>query len=138
MSKSLVAVVISVAAPLASGQPLRDYRCVVERVATANEPSGSQLEQLQKRYIGKEFTVERRTGLMVGALKNAYITKPQVVDLGSEDNSFKVVTVLRKEEGAGRGSNVYTLVINEYARSSKKVFVFLENDEAYFGTCIHF
>jgi hypothetical protein len=119
-------------------QVLRDYHCTIERVAIAQDPATSSLAFQEKNYLKREFTVERRSGLMVGALKNSFLTKPQVIDLGSNDNSYKVVTTLRREQGAGASSNVYTLVVNEYEKAEKKPFVFLENDYLYFGHCIHF
>ena len=119
-------------------QSYRDYRCRIERVATAAPAPNTSLDLQEKTYIGKEFTVERRTGLMAGAIKNSYVTKPQVVDPGSADNSYKVVTMMRRDQGIGSGSNVYTLVVNEYEKAEKKSFLFLENDNAYFGTCVHF
>ncbi len=76
--------------------------------------------------------------MMVGALKNAYITKPEVIDAGSDENSYKVVTILRTEQGIGRGANAYMLVINEYKKVAAKPFTFVQNDEVYFGTCVHF
>ena len=92
----------------------------------------------EKELLGKEFTVDRRTGLMVGILKNSYYTKPQVIDRGSSGNSFKVINSMRIEEGLGRGSMIYALTINEYESSDKKAFVFLENAVVYMGTCEHF
>ena len=122
----------------AVSQTMRDYRCKIERVANAEAPPNSKLAFQEKNYIGREFTVERRTGLMAGALKNAYITKPEVIDIGSEGNSYKVVNALRLEQGAGRGTNVYMLVVQEYVKGTEKPFVFADNDEVYFGKCIHF
>jgi hypothetical protein len=124
--------------PRVDAQILRDYRCKIERVATAEPPPNSQLDFQAKNYVGKEFTVERRTGMMAGTLKNSYITKPEVIDYGSDENSYKVVTTLRKEQGVGRGSNAYVLVVNEYKKGAAKSFTFVENDEVYFGTCVHF
>lgn len=104
---------------------------------TPNTPQ-QVLHRAEQEYIGKQFTVERRSGLMVGVLKNSYITKPVVIDMGSAENSYKVVTTLRREEGVGYGSNIYALIINEYENSPKKAFVFMENDEVYIGQCVHF
>jgi hypothetical protein len=115
-----------------------DYRCTIERVAHSHANAASQLEFLKKTYVGRQFTVERRTGLMAGALKNSFVTSPQVVDVGSKDNSFKVVTTLRLDQGAGRGSNVYALVVDEFVEGPSKPFVFLENEVVYFGNCEHF
>ena len=75
---------------------------------------------------------------MAGALKNSYATKPQVIDSGSKDNAFKVVTTMRIEQGAGVGSNIYALTINEYDKSPKKPFIFLDNDVVFIGACEHF
>ena len=113
-----------------------DYRCVIERIAVANEDRRS--IEFRETYIGQEFTVERRTGLMAGALKNSYATEPQVIDMGSAENSYKVVTTMRLEEGAGAGTNAYLLTVNEFADGREKPFMFAQNDVAYFGTCVHF
>lgn len=75
---------------------------------------------------------------MAGILKNSYATRPVVIDLGSVENSYKVVTTMRRQEGAGAGSNIYALTINEFDKSSKKGFIFLENDVVYLGSCEHF
>jgi hypothetical protein len=123
---------------VAEAQELRDYRCTIERVDSAAAGAKPSFEFQQKNYVGKDFTVERRTGLMAGAFKNSYLTKPQVVDLGSADNAYKVVTTLRRDQGAGVGSNVYALVINEYEKAQIKPFLFMENNDVYFGTCVHF
>ena len=121
-----------------SAQADSDYQCTIERVSTAEAVPNQTLQFNETSYIGKQFSVERKTGYMVGALKNSYATKPQVIDYGSKENSFKAVTVMRIEEGAGKGSTIYALTINEFSKSPKKPFVFLNNDVVFFGTCEHF
>ena len=115
-----------------------DYRCLVDRRMAAGQETSAVRKMHDKEYLGKEFTVERRTGLMAGVLKNSYFTKPQVIDSGSRDNAFKVINSMRLEEGLGSGTNIYALTINEYESSDKKAFVFLANDVVYLGTCKHF
>jgi hypothetical protein len=115
-----------------------DYRCVIERVHGAAIDSDPVITQERTNYVGKEFTVDRRFGTMFGILKNSYFTKPQVIDPGSKDNSFKVVTTMRVDQGLGAGSAVYALVINEYVEPVKKPFVFLAGDVVYYGNCAHF
>ena len=115
-----------------------DYHCTIQKIATAETTPNTTLEFNEKNYIGKQFSVERKTGLMAGALKNSYTTKPQVIDSGSKDNAFKVVTTMRIEQGAGAGSNIYALTIKEYDTSQKKPFIFLKNDVVFFGACEHF
>lgn len=109
-----------------------DFRCTIESTVAAKE------KPINRIFIGKQFTVERRTGLMAGALKNSYVTDPQVIDYGSSENSFKAVATMRKDQGAGVGSSIYALTINEYDDSDRKPFIFLQNDEAFLGWCEHF
>lgn len=115
----------------------QDYKCVIEKYMQPGLPQDKQ-EYWERLFKGKEFTVDRRTGIMAGTIKNSYTTRPQIIDPGSKDNSFKVVTTLRREQGVGIGSNVFTLVINEFESTPKKPFVFLENISIYIGTCAHF
>jgi hypothetical protein len=49
-----------------------------------------------------------------------------------------MVATMRKEEGAGAGSNIYALTILEYEHAEKKPFVFLDNEVVFFGGCEHF
>jgi hypothetical protein len=121
-----------------NAQPLRDYRCTIERVTGADMDRTDAIQSRARLYVGREFTADRRTGLMAGALKNSYVTRPEVIDYGSSENSFKVVTTLRLEQGAGRGTNVYLLVVNEYKAGPKKPFLFVDNDQVYSGNCVHF
>jgi predicted small secreted protein len=115
-----------------------DYICTIERLSLAQGDSGKVYENYSNIYIGKKFTIERYTGLMAGTLKNSYITKPQVIDYGSSENSYKVVTTMKLNEGLGSGSNINALTVNEYEEDSKKSFVYLMNDWVYFGHCVHF
>ncbi|MCE5181253.1 MAG: hypothetical protein LLG15_05585 [Betaproteobacteria bacterium] len=115
-----------------------DYRCTVERIYDADGEKSQLIEGQRKLYMGKEFTVDRRSGVMIGALKNSYITEPVMVDRGSKDNSFKAVTTMHRDQGVGAGSTVSTLVVKEYAESPQKPFAFLSDDTVYFGSCVHF
>jgi hypothetical protein len=73
---------------------------------------------------------------MSGPLRNNYAAEPTVIDPGSRDNSFKVVSFLRPNE-VGPGSVVYTLVVNEYTDGPKKPFAFMSSDVVHFGACWH-
>lgn len=115
-----------------------NYRCIVERVSSASGDSGNSYQFYVDNYVGKVFTVDRASGVMVGALKNSYVTAPQVIDLGSSENAYKVVTTMRIDQGAGAGSNIYALTIEEFESGPQKPFVFLENGNVFFGQCEHF
>lgn len=115
-----------------------DYKCKIERISLASGDQGNSYDMYVKNYVGEEFTVLRSSGLMAGPLKNSYVTTPKVIDFGSTENSHKVVTTMTKEQGAGAGSNIYTLIVLEYEKGPNKPFVFLENDVVFFGICSHF
>lgn len=115
-----------------------DFRCKISTVvAAAHLPTQSQAF-LNTTYVGKEFTLERRTGQMAGVLKVLSPVNPQIIDPGDKNNSFKMVATMRREQGQGAASAVYTLVINTFEESAVKPFLFTNNAEAYIGTCTAF
>lgn len=115
-----------------------DYRCKIERIHAADGETDPILLQERKLKVGREFTIDRATGVMAGSLKNSFATRPQVIDRGSKDNAFKAVTTMRVDQGIGEGSAIYALVVNEYIDAAKKPFVFMSGDIVYFGECTHF
>ena len=115
-----------------------DYKCVVQRVSSASGDSGNSYQFYVDSYVGREFSVDRTSGVMAGALKNSYVTDPQVIDFGSSENSYKVVATMRIDQGAGAGSNIFALTIEEFESGPKKPFVFLMNANVFFGQCEHF
>ena len=116
----------------------RDYDCIIERVSSASGDSGNSHQFYVDNYVGRKFTVDRFSGVMAGALKNSYVTEPEVIDFGSSENSYKVIATMRVDQGAGAGSSVYALTIEEFESSTEKPFVFLMNATVFFGKCKHF
>lgn len=112
---------------------LEDYKCKVAS-AFQVDTNGKRIENVLAPMVGSEFTVDRSTGLMVGSLKNSYVTSPKILDLGSSENAFKVITVMKND----LTSNVYVLVVEEYIEDVNKPFVFTNNSDVYYGTCTHF
>ena len=116
----------------------RDYRCTIDRVSVADGDNGPIYQEAHKYYVGKQFSVERKSGVMSGILKNSFVTRPQVIDMGGvKQNSYKVVQAMKINEGAGYGTNISALNISEFVESPKKPFVFLWNDTVWFGQCEH-
>lgn len=128
------------ALPLHAGYaaPLPDYKCKIESVYGSASGTPTVLEYLRKSKVGREFTVDRPSGKMIGALKNSFATEPVVIDFGTDGNAYKAVTTMTIEQGLGAGSSIYALVVNEYDERAKKPFVFLDGDTVYFGACIYF
>jgi hypothetical protein len=112
---------------------LEDYKCTINNAVTVDS-NGNLKEIGDKTVIDKMFTVNRRTGDMVGPIKNNYETQPNVLDYGSTENSFKAVTLMKNDIT----TNVYVLTIEEFAENPKKPFVFLSNSDVFYGTCEHF
>ena len=115
-----------------------DYRCKIERIESAQGENSATLQFERKNHLGKDFSVDRRTGITAGALKNAGATNPVVIDRGSSENAFRAVTTMRIDQGAGAGSLAILLVINEFEDTDRKPFVFVDGTTVYFGGCVHF
>ena len=122
----------------ATANAAEDYRCHIDRVALIGGDSGPRYKMYVDEFVGREFTVSRPSGDMAGALTNAYSRKPEVVDYGGEGNSYKVVTVMNRSEGAGAGSYVSVLTVQEYVESPKKPFGYFNHDGVFLGYCEHF
>ena len=122
---------VGIAADSRAGE---DYRCTIERYSSAEGDSAPTYKMLQGSFVGKQFTVDRSSGITVGALKNSVDSKPQVVDRGSKDNSFKVVSAASADEFLP-GSIVSALNVMEFVAGGKKPFNFMINDGVFFGTC---
>jgi hypothetical protein len=110
-----------------------DYKCSISGAFQVNA-AGVQVAHVLKNFTGRQFTVERSSGVMTGSLKNMYVTKPVVIDRGSKENSFKVITTMKNDIT----SNIYTLTIDEWVEGKRKPFVFLNNSDVYYGSCVHF
>jgi hypothetical protein len=134
--------IAAITASLLAFSPLvlaaQDFRCRVTSVVSAPQLTPQAQDLLDRSYLGKEFTVERRTGQMTGALKVLSPVPAQVIDYGSNDNSFKMVATMRKDQGAGAGTAVYSLVINTFDNPQAMPFLFTNNATAYVGTCTSF
>ena len=116
----------------------QDFRCKVDQVLSAAPLNPQAQTFLNQTYVGKEFTVERRTGQMAGVLKVLSPVASQVIDLGDQANGFKMVATMRREQGLGASSAVYMLVINTFDDAPRKPFMFTNNGTAYVGSCTTF
>lgn len=123
---------------VAQSQDWQDFKCTISAVISAPKLPPAQEAFLNSTYVGKEFTVERQSGRMAGALKVLSPVAPQVIDPGDKDNGFKMVATMRREQGAGHGTAIYSLAINTFDDAPAKPFLFTNNATAYVGTCLPF
>lgn len=112
-----------------------DYVCTIEKEPSAFQLKRSDQEFAGDLHVGQKFTVQRTTGIMDGALKNAFTNQPNVVDPGSRDDAFKVITT---EPMATGGVNIFVLVIKEYEKTPTKDFIFINVDALYTGVCEYY
>lgn len=117
-----------------ASQTGNDYRCTIERFSQAQGDSGPTFKLLSEGFVGKQFTVDRMSGITVGALKNSTDSQPTVIDRGDRENSFKVVSMLSADRGMP-GTTVTALNVMEFVEGSRKPFNFMINDGVFFGTC---
>ncbi|MCU7250821.1 hypothetical protein [Pseudomonas koreensis] len=114
-----------------------DYICTIERFSQAMGDVGPAYQLLKDEYVGRQFTVDRSSGVTIGALKNAVDSKPKIIDSGSSDNSFKVISAVPASQYY-RGTLVTALNVMVFVEGEKKPFSYMINDAVYFGTCVSF
>lgn len=119
----------------ASANAAPDYRCIIEKRISASPELPAIQSAQEKAHIGKHFSVEKKTGIVSGALKNAFLEEPQIIDDGSSGQAYKVVSTIRPGESDVYGPGIYALIIDESANAAQKPFVFMENGVVYFGQC---
>ena len=114
-----------------------DYLCTIERFSQAEGDFGPIYKIVTDGLLGKQFTIDRATGITVGALKNSTDSIPTVIDPGDSENSFKVMSSVGVDRGM-RGTTLTALNVLEHLPGKKKPFVYLINDGVFFGTCESF
>jgi hypothetical protein len=114
----------------------QEYECEIKTVAIADLTNEKVLSFLKKSYIGKKFKVDVDTAKISGTFNSNPFTKPQIIDKGSKENSFKLIQTMKLKEGLGKGSTIQALTISEYFESNEKPFIFLNTSEVFIGTCI--
>lgn len=114
------------------------YKCTVQRFAAASKDDAHWAAGI----VGTDFVVARNTGVIVGGiLNNSMGARPIVVDHGSPESAFKVVTMSGPLiDQKGPGSYVQLLEVEEQVGGMTKPFMFVDTYEggAYFGTCVYF
>ena len=106
-----------------------DFKCTIkDAVNLESDGSLNHRSHLVEWYIGKEFTVNRSTGVITGArLNNSMSGKmPTVYDYLPEENGYKAVTLYKPN------NTIDYLQINQYVESEEKPFFY----KGAFGTMV--
>jgi hypothetical protein len=114
-----------------------DFKCkVLDSVKLEESGRLSSSSKIAKQELGKEFTVNRLTGVMSGSgfVNNMSGTKPNVYNyIKSEGNSYSVITIYKPNY------TVDHLTINEWVESAKKPFFYMGAwGEKISGICEYF
>lgn len=124
-----------VCATPAWAQSAEHYRCTIKEVWAQNMRDGTlhPLEGLAGIMVGEEFMVDRDTGrILHDALMNCSIfDEPEVLDPGSDEQSFKVITIYRPSV------TIDLLTVSEYAAGDEKPFRYWDSNTLYTGICTH-
>ena len=81
-------------------------------------------------YSGATFVIDRQTGRMLGKPKNYNGNdQPEVIDRGSKEQSLKVITTY------GPNVTIDYLIVEVYADTLAKPFMFISSSTIYTGLC---
>ena len=94
------------------------------------------LEAGIKLYVGRTFHVDRATGTVLGrVLSNSSYATRTVIDPGSEEQSFKLISISAEVGGTDGGHNAAYLEIKEFESGYLKPFILVNNGRVLTGTC---
>ncbi len=110
-----------------------DLRCkVAGAISISADGMLRRTDRLSDAYLGKRFSVDRQSGLMVGEIanSNAYVG-PEVIDPGSDEDSFSVITVYAPDKAVRR------LTVQVFVEAPEKPFLFRAGSDHFLsGTCL--
>jgi len=98
-----------------------DFKCTIkDAVHLEDNGTLNHKSDIVTGYLGKEFTVNRKTGLITGAGINNSMSgqMPTVYDYLPQENGYKAVTLYKPN------NTVDYLQINQYSENKEKPFFF--------------
>lgn len=112
------------------------YDCVIERTYSLSE-TGEMLAYKNQIWAGDKFTIDKTTGRATGTIKNFNLTQygnfqPMLVDAGSDDQYFKVVTLYGSDK-----PSIQTIRVQEWSDNKEKPFYVAHGGTINTGLCIN-
>jgi hypothetical protein len=106
------------------------YKCNVTHTAGLTDTGGLAETNYSKLRLGNEFVVDRDTGRINGGLSNNNaFGQPKVLDYGSHEQAFKVVTIYKPM------TTLAYLYIEEFNENREKPFMFIDGQNIFSGVC---
>ncbi|WP_040661606.1 hypothetical protein [Neptuniibacter caesariensis] len=98
--------------------------------------SSGSLESGNQLYVGSKFNVEKRTGVVsgTGVGNSSYPTK-QVIDVGSEEQSYQLIWISREVIGIKGAHNSVYLRVQENHEGMNKPFIMNMGSKTLTGIC---
>lgn len=107
------------------------YKCAVSQTGDLQDSGEISESNFTRLSNGNEFVVDKGTGRIKGGLSNDNaFGQPQVLDYGSSEQAFKVLTVFKPN------ITINYLYIQEFNESEEKPFMFVSGSEIYSGKCV--
>lgn len=106
------------------------FKCIIKDTVSPDSSGRLVEDAFYKGFQGREFTVDRKTGRMIGALKNhEYYGEPKIINTGSEKKAFRVVTEYRPSV------KFEYLTVETYEDNEFLPFLFVSSSTIMSGTC---
>ena len=90
----------------------------------------------RKIYLGQQFNVERKTGVVLGAgVSNSSYPTRTVIDVGGKQQAYKLIWTSKEVAGTNGGRNAVYLSVEEYNESDVKPFSMIVGSQVLSGVC---
>jgi hypothetical protein len=119
MIKKILFLTFLLSFSLSAKADLNSYVCEIKQVIEVND-NGLMVKHvgIYKDFIGKKFTIDRVSGVMIGdAFATTYDKTITVIDKGSKDNAYKAIVT-------SNPPNIWVkyIVVNEFHSTKIKSF----------------
>ncbi len=106
------------------------FKCTIKETVSPGNSGKLVEDEFYRGFEGREFTVDRKTGRMIGALKNyEQYGEPKVLNEGSMNKAFRVITEYRPSV------NFEYLTVETYEDDEILPFIFVSSSTIISGTC---
>ncbi|UQN40812.1 hypothetical protein [Agarivorans sp. B2Z047] len=110
------------------------YHCEVKSEFVLTDTGTLKLEN--KVYVGSMFSVERKTGVVLGeGIENSVFPTKQVIDAGSKEQAYQLVWISHEVIGVKGAYNSSYLRIQEYYEGTNKPFILNLGYKTLTGIC---
>jgi hypothetical protein len=110
------------------------YSCKVKAEYVLSD--SGELDLKNNLYFGSEFNVERKSGVVLGdGVGNSSYPTKQIIDIGSEEQSYKLIWISSEVIGVSGAFNAVYLNVEEYNENLLKPYTLVLGTRTLTGTC---